>query len=355
MTNLYVHIGHYKTGTTVLQQFMEVNSDILKDNGLVYIQTWRNHSKHSRLAFSILREEGFSHLMYGYNDDTYYLDAWEDVFKEVTENQDKDFLISSEEFMRVGETKRNIEYLTKIKDLASKYNIVIKPIVYLRSPKEHILSWYNQLVKMKKDPTVNIDCQLPPLHNSLGVVEGVHYDIKKAVKPWVDVFGQGNIYIKEYFGKKKGSTYLIEDFLSIFDIELTENYQFIQGDPNPRLDDSILFMVRNMMNLDLPQGSIDYVYNSWINFSHKSDKLVSFNVDNDKVENDALSSVEWLEEITNGEVQLQGAMDGILSKPSSDHEMLKLNTFLYTELIKTRNEIRQLKKMFKKLEENTSK
>ena len=55
---LFLHIGHYKTGTTALQIFLERNAKLLAASGFEYPNFWTHNSKHSAFAFSILRAAG---------------------------------------------------------------------------------------------------------------------------------------------------------------------------------------------------------------------------------------------------------------------------------------------------------
>ena len=65
---LYIHIGHYKTGTTALQILLDYNEAHLVAHGFEYSPRVRHHSKHSQLAFAVFQEAGITSLMHGYDD-----------------------------------------------------------------------------------------------------------------------------------------------------------------------------------------------------------------------------------------------------------------------------------------------
>ena len=80
---LFLHIGHFKTGTTALQVFLSNNQAFLARNDLFYAETRRHLSKHSDFAFSLLHATGVKTLMHGYDKPEEPEDLWQTLFDEV--------------------------------------------------------------------------------------------------------------------------------------------------------------------------------------------------------------------------------------------------------------------------------
>ena len=68
---LYIHIGHYKTGTTALQVFASRHQAMLAEtHGLDYPSVRIHNAKHSGYAFALYKAAGVETLMHGYSDPT---------------------------------------------------------------------------------------------------------------------------------------------------------------------------------------------------------------------------------------------------------------------------------------------
>ena len=100
---LYIHIGHYKTGTTALQVFASRRQAMLAEtHGLDYPSVRIHNAKHSGYAFALYKAAGVETLMHGYSDPTPPEPIWAELFDHVRASPHAKTVISSEEFMRVG-------------------------------------------------------------------------------------------------------------------------------------------------------------------------------------------------------------------------------------------------------------
>lgn len=245
---LYIHIGHFKTGTTALQTFLACNPKFLARNGLDYAPVSLKHAKHSRLAFSIYRAAGVETLMHGYANTTPPEELWAELFDYVRASPQPRVIVSTEEFMRMGTFPEAAAQLPALAELG--YDIDIRIIAYLRAPDAHLRSWYNQLVKMKvKVPDFNLALR--------HVIEPVHYDYALALRPWVETFGAEAVTVRPYDKASREGNALFADFLSIFGVSLPEKWIYLpKKDPNPRLDDRTLEIVRLMQNAGLPKEAV---------------------------------------------------------------------------------------------------
>jgi len=241
---LYIHIGHFKTGTTALQTFLSCNPKFLAKHDLNYAEVCQKFSKHSRLAFSIYRAAGIETLMHNYNNPAAPEELWGELFDYVRGCKQSRVIVSSEEFMRMGAHPKAAAMLPQMAALAP--DIDIRIIAYLRAPDAHLRSWYNQLVKMK--------VKVPDFNRALsGVIEPVHYDYALALAPWVEIFGAEAVTVRPYTAEIREGTNLFADFIKIFGVDLPARGVYVpRKDPNPRLDDRTLEMTRLMQNAGLP-------------------------------------------------------------------------------------------------------
>lgn len=247
---LFIHIGHYKTGTTALQGFLGQNRKFLERNKLNYAPTRIHLSKHSCFAFSLYRAVGVKSLMHGYNKPDTPETVWAELFDHVRRCSQRQVIISSEELMRLGTYPRASALLKAI--VATAPDIDIRIIAYLRAPEEHVRSWYNQLVKM--------GIKVPDFNTALcSFIEPVHYDYAKALQPWIEIFGPEAVILRPYDATSRRDDSLYKDFLSIFGLDLpTRGIKLPQKDPNPRMDDRLVEMTRVMQNSGVPKDVVNW-------------------------------------------------------------------------------------------------
>lgn len=246
---LYLHVGHFKTGTTALQVFFARNSSLFASLGIDYATTNLHNAKQSAYAFVLLQAVGVKTLMHGFTSPLTPEEMWEGLFDYVRASKSPSVLVSSEEFMRLGAFP---EAAARLRSIVDTYGagVEIKVIAYLRSPQAHLKSWYNQLVKMGR--------VMPDFTSSLqGEIESIHIDYQQAIAPWVELFGQSNVILRHYAPLRDDPGSLFRDFLSIFGLEVPGGLEFPKGDPNPRLDDRLLNLVRLMQNSGIRSKGIE--------------------------------------------------------------------------------------------------
>ncbi len=228
---LYLHIGHYKTGTTALQTYFASKPALKRLTGLHYASTCRKHAKHSDLAFCLLRAAGAKHLMHGYNNPVQPEELWQKLFEEIGLSSAHQVLVSSEEFMRLALFPDAPARLGAI--LAKKpKGLSIKALVFLRPPGAQVRSWRKQLAKMRH--------RLPKWNDSLlkGAIEPIHYDYKLALGCWGDLLGPENLLIKAYRGSAAEPTLLIKEAMSALGLSYMDLFApSFPADPNPSYTD----------------------------------------------------------------------------------------------------------------------
>jgi hypothetical protein len=262
---LIIHIGHYKTGTTALQIFFNKHTKFLAKAGIVYPDVWMHHAKHSAFAFSILRAAGVEKIMYDYTDPTPPQEMWGNLYEWMDHTSHQTVLISSEEFMRMGQFPKAQGILHQVLEQRPD-DVEVKAVAYLREPGPHLKSWYNQLIKMNF-PVANLASAVN------GDIEEIHFDYQRALSPWIDILGEQNVMIRPYVKDPSNPAALHQDFMSALGVTLPADLLNIQNDPNPRLDDRMIELMRLMQNMELPRSTINTIRTRAQTYLEKQDLL----------------------------------------------------------------------------------
>lgn len=330
---LILHIGHFKTGTTALQVFFDKATRFLKKNDLQYPAVWQHNSKHSAFAFSILRAAGVEKLMYNYSDPTPPGAMWDELFAAAMSAKVNRTLISSEEFMRVGQFPAAVETLSQVLKRRPE-GLEIKAIVYLRDPASHLHSWYNQLIKMNfplSDMNAAVD----------GDIENIHFDYHRALAPWIELLGQENVHIRPYVFDRANPAALHEDFFRILDIDLPAGIVGGQQDPNPRLDDRVIELVRLMQNMELPRPTIAAIRTRALAYLETQDKLRLGAANGmDAARAQASAGVDWLAGLADSALPIEDFARQ-LPEPMDQNasESTLLLGFVLSELVQLRQRV----------------
>ncbi|WP_299421909.1 hypothetical protein [uncultured Shimia sp.] len=258
---IYIHIGHYKTGTTALQVFLNSNRQTLRElgtlwnKGVDYPEEFCDMAKHSQLAFSVYREAGVPSLLYGFQNDVPARTRWNNFFDYVTKSQCPSVLISSEEFMRMGANPAAAQIFTDIiTPVKTEFNFKI--IAFLRRPDAHLRSWYNQLVKLRQP--------VPDFNSTVcDIMEPIHYDYDLALKPWIELFGEKSVVVRPYSEALRENDGLFKDFLGVLGIPFGGKNAGRWDVPGPRinlrLEERFLELTRITQNTGMSEDLADWL------------------------------------------------------------------------------------------------
>lgn len=336
---LFIHIGHYKTGTTAIQTFLGSNKSSLADNGINYCSTNFVNSKHSQLAFSLLKSLGVEKQLYGYNSDLSPQSMWSELSKEITLSPHETNIISSEEFIRLGGVQGSEQLLDDIKNILNQAGIEVSIIVYFRNQRDHLKSWYNQLIKMNFDTA--------PLDHMIRGIEPIHYNYKLAIEPWLRVFSKDKVFVRPYPSSSLGKQYIIKDFLSIIEPNIAfDGFKFSDSDPNPRVEPRILEMLRIISNQGFPKATSKSIQKNWDNFHTKEARTLKYtpNHSDDEIQTIADDANLWLNHEFSLDLDEKTQIIDLMETYVEQDEAIIYDSFVLRELIALRQQVISLKK-----------
>ncbi|WP_238368586.1 sulfotransferase family protein [Mesobacterium pallidum] len=331
---LIIHIGHFKTGTTALQVFMEENLAFLEANGVDYAPVWRTYAKHSDYAFSIMRAAGVRKLLHGYAKPITPRTMWTQLYEHVMESRFQTTLVSSEEIIRIGQFPKAVDILRDCLE-ARPAGLRVRALVYLREPGSQVLSWYNQLVKMNYFPIGDINAA------ATGEIEEIHYDYHRALAPWVEILGPENVTVRPYVRDRADPAALHRDFLSVLGIEMPPALAEQMDDPNPRFDDRVVELVRLMQNMKYPHGTIEALRTQAESYLEVQDALPGAGaVALDEVRAEAQAGLDWIAELPDSAIPVE-RFAARLPEPAPPLQIERnlVLGFVFSELIQLRQRV----------------
>lgn len=203
MKTLYLHVGHYKTGTSAIQKYCSENAAMLAENGYFYSATARPHANptnHGDLSLTIAAKHGFVPPAW-YKErkdiDKVYGEFLEDCRQAAQQN----ILVSSEEFVQLALRTASDAALHELRERFAEFDVRI--VLYIREPIALLKSWYGEVNKGPSGtrPFPVFFMNLDPNFLSQNMVYG----------RLAEVFGADKVIVRSY--KSVGMDH-IRDFLS---------------------------------------------------------------------------------------------------------------------------------------------
>lgn len=187
---LYLHIGHYKTGTSALQDYLSRHARQLKAKGYLYPAAARpknNPTNHGHVSLTLAREHGFVPPPW-YSETITVDEAFRAFHQEAQKHPDHAVILSSEEFVQLALRDDPAAALADLKARLSGYRVRV--VFYIREPFSLLKSWYNQVNKgvygTRNFPTFFMN--LKPDFLSQEVVW----------QAYADAFGAENVLLRSY-------------------------------------------------------------------------------------------------------------------------------------------------------------
>ncbi|MFI3300974.1 MAG: hypothetical protein R3Y28_06090 [Candidatus Gastranaerophilales bacterium] len=221
---IYLHIGLQKTGTTTLQAFFYKNNDLFTQHGVFYpilepskLDIERLEAINVDLSITNLQVKQFDKaFLLDLTSNSFIEEFEKDFLEKIRATNCKKILLSEESFYEPKWTKSTLEPFV---DYLLKKDFEIKIIVYVRPIADWVCSRWQQRGK-------NTLASLKNIIDSKEIEQ--IFDIKLLVKK----MGKENVIIKPFEKCQWKNGSLIEDFLDIMDIELTDDFDLSAGDKN---------------------------------------------------------------------------------------------------------------------------
>ncbi|CDE43529.1 uncharacterized protein BN648_01729 [Clostridium sp. CAG:411] len=236
MKTLYLHIGTPKTGTTSIQYFCKNNSELLAQKGFCYplFDFKYIDSGNSRnglfLQNAYFTPEGERDLAI---EQEYFREGSERV-KELFDTYDN-IILSDEGIWQTAFVRtRGKDTIDRIRRIAEEGGYQVKIIVYLRPQEEYAVSWWNQLIKHSRTSANKITW---PYYKKY-ISRYVGLDYYGNLLQLEEAFGQENIIVRRFDKKYFKNGRLLEDFLDIFGLDYTDEYEVTQEQKNTRFSDN---------------------------------------------------------------------------------------------------------------------
>ncbi len=241
---LTLHIGHYKTGSTAVQEHFARNRGAYRRRGLLYPKTGkvvRSRRCHSAVAFQELHAAGRKVARwYAATDEFRDFAAGNRppllaaMRSEIEAKRPDQVLISTEEFIRFG-GRRGIPQRAAARLFEGFGAESVHIVCYLRRPDSYLEAWYNQLIKAGRSPkrlAKNLERFMPT----------VHVQFAQAVEYWAGLPGVTRVSLRRY---EKAADDLIGDVVDTVGApDVGEGKREPQADPNPRLPDQFVEFAR---------------------------------------------------------------------------------------------------------------
>lgn len=246
---VYLHIGMFKTGTTTLQDFLNINKDQLENYGffvprgemdfhhLIPISIM-NKICSTTLNFKIIPKYSFE----------YYVSQLQN---QIVSTKCKNIIISSEFFCDFvhPQHKDSLNSLSLVlKNIFSDLNV--KVIIYLRSPHSFIYSFYKELIKGGSSSTLS-----EFLHWCIDN-KSYHLYQSQLLEYYENIFGSDALIINTYSRQSLLNNDIVSDFLDIIHCDFP--YTVPINDRNVSISDSqaLLQFIYNNATSAITEGNI---------------------------------------------------------------------------------------------------
>jgi hypothetical protein len=195
MKSLYLHIGMHKTGTTVIQNFLFLNKELLVSKSL-------NYFSDEPIDYN------FANALKEKRD----IDFVKKRIRKLKEVKEDNVLLSCEVFIEADHIPELFDEIFMNEGIYNDFDVKI--IIYIRRQDRWLESSYLQISK---------DLSWQPLSFNEYIKQSGLDNYLNRISIWEKVFGHENIILRVYEKQQLKET-LFDDFLSIFNIELTEDF-----------------------------------------------------------------------------------------------------------------------------------
>lgn len=259
---IIIYFGHHKVGSTALQSFLARNAVTLMRNGILYpavesqglshllaqalapkanpdLGCMNLREPHNALAFRMMSEKSKARIPPWHAPLPPMPAMLRCITHQVEVLAPHTMILCSEVFSNFGASQPDL--IEKIRDLFpdAEYELYCT----LRRPDEYTASWFGQRLRFGH--------KMAPLSAPDGVhFEGIHFDYRRMVEPWVKTFSGSTLHIRNYADvlAAGGS---IADFTAKVGCKFPRNLPD-NGPKNPSLP-RVAFEILRRANHELPE------------------------------------------------------------------------------------------------------
>ncbi|MEA3445691.1 MAG: hypothetical protein U9R19_13310 [Bacteroidota bacterium] len=207
--SVVLHIGTEKTGTTTIQEFLQINRELLAGSGFCFPKSIGN-CNHRPLAVLCMASDRTNDFFRMKNFDesaarkkwkNELLKSFDAELQQLNQNI-QTVLISSEHFSKL---LNKIEGIQTLKDILQNWFDEIKIIIYLRRQDLLSTSLYNTICR-----TGNVTDEILPAISH----RPIYYNYRKLLENWSSVFGKENICPRIFETPDFYNSKLLSDFIN---------------------------------------------------------------------------------------------------------------------------------------------
>jgi len=228
-----VHIGSEKTGSTSIQDFMDRNGDLLRQNNCGFFRSAGYISNCKLVNYCQNTPNVFAGNMQQLRNDETDILAWKKQFykehtREIVKFQksiggDSTVLYSSEHFHSRVTDPADIQNL---KTFLETFFDKVKIVVYLR--RQDLLAMSAHNTSIQGGATQRFDI------NRVSIA-GPYYDYNQLLERWATVFGKLNITVRVFEKARLHNGNVVDDFCQIVGLTLPDSNQYVNVNSNERL------------------------------------------------------------------------------------------------------------------------
>lgn len=240
MKTIYFHIGTPKTGSTTIQSFLFENHHELREYGLNY----PNHTSLIPATGAMTRYANGSLLANTYNKPAEKKKALDIYRKEIAASDADKSVISEEGLFLIPETR--------FFDELRSDGFELKFIVYLRKSFEYLCSFWSEMCRLHEVERTYIKYPTP-LEQFL-IEDNLYIEGLKRIHQLGDQYGDDNIIVRPFEPASFKDNDLLNDFLSIFQIPMTDRFKRIHAQNESRRSRKMLDVI-NLLQVANTPGS----------------------------------------------------------------------------------------------------
>jgi len=244
----YIHCGPAKTGSSAIQSFLNMNSDLLFENGLHYIQSCKcRGGSHNPLAWILYHKYTQQHMsVQGIDFVTNKEKYLSDLKRELNVVSDKSYIVSSETFLDLPS-----EAIDELLELFK--GTKVRVVIYIRNINDICQSLIKQYIKNINNRTR--DFRMSTLIKTMSY----QYSID-SIDRWSKKIGRENLIFRKYENEYFEGGNIFSDMLDVLGLDSALGFKV---DKKNRINNSLFFNetlvfkdLLNRLDVKIPQNLI---------------------------------------------------------------------------------------------------